>query len=208
MSKFQCLDENDLLNKQFIVGSDEVGYGSWAGPLVVVGVRAPCDWNLEGLKDSKKLTRKKREIMAAKLEQLIAKNEISWGLAERSNSIIDKIGLGVSLKDAYIEIFKQLYREDCLIISDGILKFDNPEVNVYDKKSVIKADTQIPHVMAASILAKVYRDNKMRLYDKSYSMYGWDHNVGYIKPDHVEAVKKYGYSPLHRTSYKVKGISK
>ena len=188
-------------NKSFIIGCDEVGYGSWAGPLVVVGVRAPTGWALDGLNDSKKLSRKKREVMAAKLEKLIANNSIAWGMAERSNAIIDQMGLGVALKDAYAEIFKQLYNEESLIIIDGNLKFDNPEIASYDKQSVIKADSKYSQVMAASIVAKVYRDSKMRMLHKQYPMYDWQNNVGYHSASHMDGLEQYGPCPLHRFSY-------
>ena len=190
-----------MTDKPFIIGCDEVGYGSYAGPVVVVGVRAPAGWTLEGLNDSKKLSPKRREAMSAKLEKLIADGSIAWGLAERSNTVIDQMGLGVALKDAYCEIFKRLYNDESLIIIDGNLKFDNPEANAYDKKSVIKADTLFAQVMAASILAKVYRDTKMKMLHKQYPHYGWDHNVGYHSTDHMEGLQKYGPCPLHRFSY-------
>jgi ribonuclease HII len=190
------------MEKPFIIGCDEVGYGSWAGPLVVVGVRAPRDWMLEGLNDSKKLSAKKRETMSAKLEKLIASGDLAWALAERANTVIDQIGLGVALKSCYYEIFKRLYTNESLIISDGNLKFDDPETNAYDKVSVIKADTKFSQVMAASILAKVYRDTKMKMLHKQYPNYGWDHNVGYHSTDHMEGLQKFGPCPLHRFSYK------
>ena len=178
-----------MLDKPIIIGCDEVGYGCLAGPLVVVGVRAPKDWALAGLNDSKKLSPKRRE------------GVIAWHLAERSSQVIDQFGVASALKDAYVECFKALYQDDCLIISDGILKFDNLGVDAYDKVSVIKADTKFPAVMAASILAKTYRDGKMKLLHKQYPNYGWDHNVGYGAKDHLEAIAKYGPCPLHRMSY-------
>jgi len=140
--------------------------------------------------------------MSAKLEKLIASGSLDWALAERANTVIDQIGLGVALKDAYCEVFKRLYNEESLIISDGNLKFDNPEINAYDKISVIKADTLYSQVMAASILAKVYRDTKMKMLHNQYPNYGWDHNVGYKSDDHEVGLQKYGPCPLHRFSYK------
>jgi ribonuclease HII len=191
-----------MTQKTFIVGADEVGYGSLAGPLVVVGVRAPLDWQLEGLNDSKKLTEKRREAMRTKLNELIENGTITWHLAERSNVQIDKWGVAVALKDAYVECFHKLYQDDSRIITDGILKFDGFGVDAYDKMSLIKADAQVPHCMAASILAKTYRDGQMKkLYHPAYPQYGWDSNVGYWHKDHVAAIQKYGPSPLHRWSY-------
>jgi ribonuclease HII len=190
-----------MIDKPVIIGCDEVGYGCLAGPLVVVGVRAPKDWALPGLDDSKKLSAKKREAMRGQLVPLIESNVITWHLAERANTVIDKYGVGPVLKDAYVECFKALYQDDCLIISDGILKFDNLGVDAYDKISVIKADTKYPTVMAASILAKTYRDEKMKILHDLHSIYGWDSNVGYGSKDHLAAIEKHGPCPLHRFSY-------
>jgi ribonuclease HII len=188
-------------DKPFIVGADEVGYGCLAGPLVVCGVRAPKDWSLAGLNDSKKLSEKRRLVMGDKLSDLISKNEITFWLAERSNVQIDKTGVAFALKDAYVEVFHKLYQEDSLIISDGILKFDNLGVEAYDKVSIIKADTKIPAVMAASIIAKNYRDGKMKIFHPLHPQYGWNSNVGYGSKDHLEAIAKHGPCALHRFSY-------
>ena len=195
------LEEIKLTSKANLIGADEVGYGCWAGPLVVCGVRAPKNWSLDGLNDSKKLSEKRREVMRGKLGKLIEENEISFHLAERSNVQIDKMGLGVALKDSYIEIFHKLYQPDCLIITDGILKFDNLGVDDYDKVSLIKADSQVPAVMAASILAKTYRDEKMKIFHDLHPMYNWKKNVGYGTKEHQEALAKFGPCPLHRFSY-------
>ncbi len=202
MSQIQYSElENLLINKTYIVGCDECGYGCLAGSLVVVGVRAPKDWALTGLNDSKKLSAKKREAMLLPLMKLVEGKEISYHLAERSNEYIDKVGVYVALKEAYVECFHALYAHDSLIIADGNLKFDNLGVDAYDKVSVIKADAKYPAVMAASIIAKTWRDDKMHTLHWTYPCYGWDHNVGYGAKDHLEAIDKYGPCPLHRMSY-------
>lgn len=190
-----------MLDKPEILGCDEVGYGCLAGPLVVVGVRAPKDWALEGLNDSKKLSAKKRDAMLLPLMKLVESKSISYHLAERSNAEIDKVGVAVALKSAYVECFHALYNKDSLIIIDGILKFDNLGVDAYDKVSVIKADAKYPAVMAASIIAKVYRDDLMHKLHHTYPDYGWDSNVGYGAKDHLAAIEKHGPCPLHRFSY-------
>lgn len=190
-----------MIDKSVIIGCDEVGYGCLAGPLVVVGVRAPKDWSLAGLNDSKKLSAKKREVMREKLLKLIETGVIAWHLAERTNVEIDKEGVATVLKAAYVECFKALYQDDCLIISDGILKFDNLGVDDYNKISVIKADTKYPTVMAASILAKTYRDEKMKSLDKLYPQYDWKSNVGYGSAKHLKAIQECGPCVLHRYSY-------
>jgi len=190
-----------MIEKPIIVGCDEVGYGCLAGPLVVVGVRAPKDWKIDGLNDSKKLSAKKREALRGQLIKSIENKDIAWHLAERSNTEIDKAGVAFALKSAYVECFKALYQSDCLIISDGILKFDNLGVDDYDKISVVKADAKYPAVMAASILAKTYRDEKMKTLHQLHPIYNWESNVGYPAKDHLEAIEKYGPCALHRFSY-------
>lgn len=190
-----------MLDKPFTIGCDEVGYGCLAGPLVVVGVRAPKDWAIPGLNDSKKLSPKKREVMRRALSQLIDDGTITWHLAERTNVQIDQQGVAIALKSAYVEVFHALYQQDSLIISDGNLKFDNLGVDAYDKVSLIKADTKIPSVMAASILAKTYRDEKMKIMHDLHPQYGWNQNVGYGSGYHLAAIKYYGPCALHRFSY-------
>lgn len=189
------------------MGCDEVGTGAIAGPLVVCGVKAPKDWTLDGLNDSKKLSAKKRLAMRNKLSELVEAGIIDFHIAERSNILIDQAGVATVLKDAYVEVFHTLGEHKPIsIIVDGILKFDNLGVDDYTITTEVKADTKIPTVMAASIIAKVYRDTLMEAMDALHPEYGWKKNVGYGSADHIAAIKKYGLSPLHRRSYKVKSI--
>lgn len=195
------LEDIEKSSKSFFIGADEVGWGSWAGPLVIVAVRAPRDWTLEGLNDSKKLTPKKREALRPKLMEQINKGIISWHLAELDNVRFDKMGAAKALKHCYVECFHKLYQPDSLIIIDGTLKFDNLGVDAYDKASLIKADAKIATVSAASILAKTYRDELMRNMHPTYPHWGFDHNAGYHSEDHKEGLTKHGVSPLHRMTY-------
>lgn len=187
-----------LQNKYNILGVDEVGYGCIAGPLVVVGVRAPKNWELAGLNDSKKMSERQLNEMRAKLD---VNSEIVWHKAERSNLEIDRDGVAVALKSAYVEVFHKLYQEDTLIISDGNLKFDNMGVDAYDMFSVVKADSKYPAVMAASILAKTTRDRFMYQLDPLYPAYNWKDNVGYPSKQHKAALATHGVSAFHRMSY-------
>ena len=195
------LQDIENSTKQYIVGADEVGYGCLAGPLVIVAVRAPKDWNLEGLGDSKKLSEKRRDAMTVKLKELIEKGDITWHLAIRSNVEIDKVGVANALKSCYVECFQKLYQPDSLIVTDGILKFDGWDVDSFDKMNLIKADAQVPTVMAASILAKTHRDALMKSLHTSYPIYDWYSNVGYGSPTHLKAIAEYGPSLVHRFSY-------
>jgi len=192
------------MSGKIIIGCDEVGYGSVAGSVVVCGVRAAAGWTLEGLNDSKKLSEKKRNLMRSKLEKDADNGIISFHIAERSSKIIDELGIAVALKDAYAECFKILdynFDDNCQIIVDGNMKFNNINPEDHDIKSIVKADTKIPTVMAASILAKTYRDGIMKELHKQFPMYDWDKNVGYGTYLHLEGLKNYGPCHLHRFSY-------
>lgn len=195
------LQDIEKSTKEYIIGADEVGYGCLAGPLVIAAVRAPKDWNLEGLGDSKKLSEKRRDAMTVKLKELIKKGDITWHLAEKSSADIDAVGVALALKSCYVECFHALYQPDSLIVTDGIMKFNEMGVDSYDKINLVKADAQVPTVMAASILAKTYRDSIMRAYHKAYPMYSWDSNVGYGSSTHLKAIMEHGPSMLHRFSY-------
>ena len=196
------MDINALLaNQQYIIGADETGWGAGSCELVVCGVKAPPDWRIPGLNDSKKLTSKRRYIMRDILFDLLDRNVITCHLAERSNFIIDKLGPYPALKDAYVEVFHALYSSDSLIVADGTMKFNKLGVDDYEIVSVPKADGTYPAVMAASILAKTYRDDLMKEKDKLYPEYGWKDNFGYLNPFHIAAIEKYGPCELHRWSY-------
>lgn len=186
----------------FIIGSDEVGYGCLAGPICVGAVRALTDWNLEGLNDSKKLSEKKRNIMSAKLIELANKGEIYFAIAERSNVEIDTMGLAIAQKDAYVEAIRKVWDEDSEVIVDGTLKLPGDKIDLSKVQSVIKADGSVPTVMAASILAKVFRDGKMREAHNKYPAYNFASNVGYGSPEHMKALSSNGPCEIHRFSYK------
>lgn len=197
-------EEIEASTKGFHIGVDEVGNGALAGPVVVGAVRAPKDWNLEGLNDSKKLknsSEKKLYAIRDKLLALVEQNVISYHLVDRSNTYLDKHGVKPTLNDAYVESFHKLYQSDSLIIMDGIFNFDNLGVDAYDKVWLIKADSKIPTVMAASVLAKTYRDEKMKQFHLLHPQYGWDSNVGYSSKVHLAALESFGPCHLHRFSY-------
>ena len=188
------------MNK-YIVGCDEVGYGCLAGSLVIAGVSAPATWQLEGLNDSKKLSDKRRHVMLVKLMKLVQDKEISYHLAERTNVEIDLHGVASALKSAYAETFRALHGPESLIIVDGNLKFDNLGLDDYNIESIVKADTKIPAVMAASIIAKCWRDDRMKRLHFQYPNYNWIKNVGYGTADHLKAIVEHGPCELHRFSY-------
>ena len=193
-----------MTNNIFIIGCDEVGYGCGAGSLYVCGVKAPVDWKIEGLNDSKKLSPSKREKIYQRLLIEKENNNIDWFISIKTNDQIDQFGLGVMLKEAYNDAINRLYSENCNIIMDGVIKLNNTNIPSEKIQSIVKADTKIPSVMAASIIAKVSRDSYMNEMDKIYPNYNWKNNKGYLTSDHLDAIRKFGLCDLHRKSYKIK----
>lgn len=175
------------------VGIDEVGRGCWAGPLVAGAV--VLDNSIAGLKDSKKLPKKRREALATKVKQEAKALGLGWVDA----ATIDEIGLTAAVKLAMeraLAHIKVTYDE---VIIDGHLNF---LAEIPNTRAVIKADDSIPAVSAASIIAKVARDTYMAEIAERYPDYGFAHHVGYGTVLHLEKLKLYGVSDLHRQSYK------
>jgi ribonuclease HII len=177
-----------------MIGIDEVGRGCWAGPLVVAAVRLKQP--IFGLKDSKKLSRQQRE----KLYRLIEMNA-DIGLAVIMPAVVDKLGLGRAVEKAFVESYKQLSPQNEVVVVDGNINY----LAAIEARSVceIKADSLYPEVSAASIYAKVYRDNYMIKLAEKYPNYGFDKHVGYGTKIHSEALGLYGpIKGIHRFSYK------
>ena len=175
-----------------IVGIDEVGRGAWAGPLAV-GAVLLGGASIDGLTDSKKLTKKQRELLDLEIRQKALGIGIGWVSA----SVIDQIGLTAALKLASRRAIAHIRHEYREIIIDGTIKFiDDPRVT-----TMKKADLLVPSVSAASIVAKVARDNYMKHLDKVFPGYRFTGHVGYGTAAHREAIAKLGVTPLHRLSY-------
>jgi ribonuclease HII len=176
-----------------IVGIDEVGRGCWAGPVVAGAVI--LNEPIIGLKDSKLLSKKQREKLAAEIQ--LSALAIGVGWVEPSK--VDEIGLtaavGLAMRRA-LEQISLIYDE---IIIDGNFNFlaGNPKA-----KAVIKADNTVPAVSAASIVAKVARDKYMAGIAADYPDYGFERHVGYGTALHLERLKLHGVSDLHRRSFK------
>jgi len=180
---------NDL---SVLCGIDEAGRGPLAGPLVVAGVVLKSV--VEGLNDSKKLTEKKRENL---FDEIICNsyNHIVF----TSNDKLDEIGLSLAIKNSILEIMQKINAKIYLI--DG-----NTSFGITHLQHQIKADTTIPQVSAASILAKVSRDRFMCDIAHKYPKYNFEKHKGYGTKAHIQSIKKYGYSNIHRKSFKIKAF--
>ena len=184
-----------------ILGIDEVGRGPLAGPLVVGAVILPSDdreWYVE-LKDSKKLSAKKRE----ELNEIIL-GEAIVGLGWVSNIELDEVGISEALRLATrraVKAVQRLHSPFSQIVIDGKVNFlRNTSIAKY-VSTVIKADDKIREVSAASIVAKVARDKYMTEAAIKYPEYGFDHHMGYGTAMHRKAIAKYGICPEHRRSF-------
>ncbi len=177
-----------------LCGIDEAGRGALAGPLVVAGVilHEPID----GLDDSKKLTEAKRE----ELFELIIRNS-RYEIVFTDNGTIDDIGLSQAISRSIEQIMEVLQPQ--IAIMDG-----NTNYGILGVQAVVKADSKVSEVSAASILAKVSRDRHMVEMDRKFPQYGFSNHKGYGTKAHIEAIRKYGRCVLHRTSFLVRGLDK
>lgn len=175
------------------MGVDEVGRGCWAGPLVVGAVLLKRP--IPGLKDSKQLTKKQRKTLAA----IIHEKATACGLGWVTPVEIDELGLTAATALAMRRALEQIKAEYDEIIIDGIINFlsDNPKA-----KAIPKADNTVPVVSAASIIAKVARDEYMTKVAAKHPHYGFEAHVGYGTALHLKKLKLHGICELHRRSFK------
>ena len=179
-----------------MVGLDEVGRGPLAGPVVAAAVLLihNSKFLIPKLRDSKKLTPKKRE----EFYKLIIRNpQIKWGIGKVSEKVIDKINILEATKLAMIRAIKKLERKPDFLIIDGNFKLNL----LIPQKSIVKADEKVFSCASASIIAKVKRDRLMKKYHKKYPRYGFDKHKGYGTPYHCQMLKKHGVCEIHRQSF-------
>lgn len=179
-------------NIKLIAGMDEVGRGPLAGPVVTACVIMPYDEMIEGVFDSKKLTPKARERLSAE----IFKKAVAISIKQVEPDEIDK----VNILNATKECMKNSYNS--LSIKPDILLIDAVKLDVCPcERSIIKGDATSYAIACASIVAKVFRDNLMKGYAKTYPYYDFEHNMGYGTKKHIEGIKNNGVCPIHRLSF-------
>ena len=189
--------ERALLAKglQYIAGVDEVGRGPLAGPVVCAAVIMPLDDEsiIVGVDDSKKLSAKKRETLAEEIK----KRALAYTIVEVSEQEIDEINILEATKLGMKKALETLEIVPQSVLTDGNMTLDI----TLPQKSIIKGDALCYSIGAASILAKVYRDNLMDEYAKSYPHYAFEQNKGYGTAAHIQGIKEHGLCPIHRRTF-------
>ena len=177
-----------------LCGIDEAGRGPLAGPMVVAGVI--LEKEILGLNDSKVLSEKKREKLFDEI-----KEKSKYHIVFKSAKEIDDFGISFCLKSSILEIIEQLQKFSNNFLMDG-----NTNFGIQNLKKEIKADAKYAQVSAASILAKVSRDRFMDEISPLYANYNFHKHKGYGTKAHIEAIKEFGRSDIHRFSFKLKAL--
>lgn len=187
--------ENNLyqLGYKTIAGTDEVGRGPLAGPLVCAAVILDPDITIYGLNDSKKLSEAKR----VKIAEEIKKYAIAYSIVYIFEEEIDQINIYQASKKGMLEAIEDLSIEPDFVLSDAMpLGDDVPH------EAIIKGDSKSASIAAASIIAKVERDHYMVKIAEKYPQYGFEQHKGYPTQQHLDAIEQHGICDIHRKTYK------
>lgn len=194
--KFRCEAtlERELHARGFhaVAGVDEVGRGALFGPVVAGAVILSPERPVRGLNDSKMLEPERREVLAARIRE----RAVSWAIAAVDAATIDAVNIyQASRKAMRMAVGRLNPAPDFLLIDAVPLELAMPQ------RPLIKGDARCHAIAAASILAKVYRDSIMRVWDEVFPQYGLAEHKGYSTPEHARAIARYGVTPLHRLSF-------
>lgn len=201
-----ALGRIESYTSEYVIGIDEVGMGCWAGPVVVAGAVLPKGWSHKDVKDSKKLSPKRREKAWTILQESVLARAVLWA----DNTVVDQYG--VHRVREWLTEGAALYClrrfPEALIVQDG----DVPAVIGGAPQNMVwlaQADVYVPAVSAASVIAKVSRDRYMKQMHAQYPHYGWGTNMGYGTDAHSAGLLVHGACALHRRSYRpVQRLSK
>ena len=191
-------------NIDFVIGIDEVGRGAFAGPIVAAGVIFDKKTNIEllwDINDSKLV----KPVLRKKCAEIIKQNALYWTVEEVDIGFINKYGIGKANSAVFRKVIKSLIKKfgknsNYHILIDGYHKKYLPG-GIKKQKGIVRGDQKSLSIAAASILAKVYRDDLMKTASREFSVYKFGRNKGYGTLNHRLAIRKFGLSSLHRTSF-------
>jgi ribonuclease HII len=175
-----------------VIGVDEVGRGSVAGPLTVAAVALPLEPYILGLDDSKKLSPARRQSLDSQIREFA----LAIGISHIEPNIIDRIGMAASLRAAMVQAIEACGLDPSLVLIDG------RPMNVHKReRCIVKGDSKVACIAAASIVAKVCRDALMTEADADFPGYGFASNKGYASAEHIKTIQEKGLTPLHRATF-------
>ena len=183
-------------------GCDEAGRGPLAGAVFAAAVILPPDFHHPLLNDSKQMSEKARE----ELRGVIEREALAWAVEEVSAEEIDRLNiLWASVTGMQRAVLRLDPAPDFLLIDGNKFRpFDR--YGSKDYKTIVHGDATYASIAAASVLAKTWRDDYMRKLSTEFPEYGWDRNMGYPTPEHIEAIRRFGLTPHHRKSFHVKQL--
>lgn len=180
-------------------GCDEAGRGPLAGPVFAAAVILPEGFSHPLLNDSKRMTERSRDILRPIIEQ----EAVAWAVEAVQPEEIDSINiLNASIAGMQRAVLRLAVKPDVLLVDGNRFK----PMDGYMHVTVVHGDATYASIAAASVLAKTWRDEFMRRIALEYPQYGWEHNKGYPTREHIEAIRKYGYTPYHRMSFHPKEL--
>ena len=180
-------------------GCDEAGRGPLAGPVFAAAVILPEGFSHPLLDDSKRMSGRSRDI----LRPIIEREAVAWAVEAVQPEEIDRINiLNASIAGMQRAALRLAVKPDVLLIDGNRFK----PLDGFMYVTVIHGDATYASIAAASVLAKTWRDEFMRKIALEYPQYGWEHNMGYPTQEHIEAIRKYGYTPWHRKSFHPKEL--
>ncbi len=178
-----------------VAGVDEVGRGPLAGPVVCAAVILPLgeETRIAGVDDSKKLSKKKRELLAERIKEVA----LAYSVAEVDEKTIDAVNILQATRLCMKKAVEGLAVPPDFVLTDGNMTLDIAQ----PQRSIVKGDALVCSIGAASILAKVYRDKLMEEYAREYPGYGFEHNAGYGTAEHIKAIGERGICKIHRKTF-------
>ena len=188
----------NYLNEDVLeAGCDEAGRGPLAGPVFAAAVILPADFHHPLLNDSKKMTAAHRD----KVREVIEREAVSWAVEAVSPAEIDELNIPWASVTGMQRAVLRLDPKPEFLLIDGNKFRPFDQYGRADYRTVVKGDATFASIAAASVLAKTWRDEYMKKIASEYPMYGWERNMGYPTPEHIAAIREYGYTPYHRMSF-------